>query len=70
LTIELRTMILIAGMSLPLSAQQQTDRALVRTLDGALAAGQMEQAKRTIDEMLARPHLALELLLETGAKLA
>src|SRR6266851_9589613 len=62
-------MILIAGMSLPLFAQQQTDRALAGALDRALAR-QMEQARQTLEEMLARPHLELEVLLETGAKLA
>ena len=69
-TYGLRTMILIAAMSLPLFAQQQTDRALAGALDRALAAGQMEQARQTLEEILARPHLELEVLLETGAKLA
>src|SRR5713226_816573 len=69
-TYGLRTIILIAAMSLPLFAQQPTDRALAGALDRALAAGQMEQARQTLEEMLARPHLELEVLLETGAKLA
>ena len=63
-------MILITGMSLPLCAQQQTGRALAGALDRALAAGQMEQARQTLEEMLARPHVELEVLLETGTKLA
>ena len=70
-THRLRTMILIAaGMSLSLFAQQQTDRAVAVALDRALAAGQMEQTRQALEEMLARPHVELEVLLETGAKLA
>jgi tetratricopeptide (TPR) repeat protein len=69
-TDRLRTMTLIAGMSLSLFAQQQTDRTPAAALDRALAAGQMEQARQALEEMLARPHLELEVLLETGAKLA
>jgi len=63
-------MISIAGMSLSLFAQQRTGRALPEALDRALAAGQMEQARQTLEEMLARPHVELEVLLETGTKLA
>ena len=66
----LRTMILIAGMSLSLLAQPQTGRTLAAALDRVLAAGQMEQARRALEEMLACPHVDLEVLLETGAKLA
>jgi tetratricopeptide (TPR) repeat protein len=69
-TYGLRTMILIAGMCLSLFAQQQTDRALAAALDRALAAGEMEQARQALNTMLARPHVELQVLLETGAKLA
>ncbi len=69
-TYGLPTIILIAGMSLSMFAQQQTDRALAAVLDRALAAGQIEQARRALDAMLARPHVELQVLLETGAKLA
>jgi tetratricopeptide (TPR) repeat protein len=66
----LRMMILIAGMSLSLFAQHQTDRVLEAAFDRVLADGEMEQARRTLDEMLLLPHVDLEVLLETGAKLA
>jgi tetratricopeptide (TPR) repeat protein len=67
---QLRTIILMAGMSLSLFAQQATDRELTAALDHALAAGQIEQAQRALEAMLAQPHVKLELLLEAGAKLA
>lgn len=66
----LRTMILIAAMSLSLSAQQPTGRALAAALDRALANGQNEQARQALEAILAQPHIELEVLLETGAKLA
>jgi tetratricopeptide (TPR) repeat protein len=49
-------MILIASMSLHSSAQEH--------------AGQIEQQRQALDRMLASPHVGLEVLLETGAKLA
>jgi tetratricopeptide (TPR) repeat protein len=70
LTEQLRNLIMIAGMSLCLFAQQPTDRALEAALDRALAAGQTEPARQALDQMLARPHVDLEVLLETGASLA
>jgi hypothetical protein len=51
-TDRLCTIILIAGMSLSLYAQQD-DRAPA-ALDRALAAGQMDQARQALEEMLAR----------------
>jgi tetratricopeptide (TPR) repeat protein len=63
-------MILIAGMSLYLFAQRRTDRALAAGVDRALAAGQVEQARQALDEMLAHPRVELQVLLEMGAKLA
>ena len=69
-THRLRTMILMAGMSLSLFAQQSVDRELTSALDQALAAGQTEQAGQALDAVLAQPHVKLELLLEAGAKLA
>ena len=66
----LRRMIFIAGMSLSLLAQEQTGRVSAAALDRVLAAGQMEQARQSLDQMLACPHVDLEVLLETGAKLA
>ena len=62
--------ILIAGMSLSLFAQEQTCRALAAALDRVLAAGQPARVRQVLDEMLACPHVELEVLLETGAKLA
>jgi tetratricopeptide (TPR) repeat protein len=62
--------ILLAAMSLPLFAQPPSDRALATALDRALAAGQVEQARQALEAMLARPQVDLEVLLETGAKLA
>ena len=61
---------MIAGMSLALFAQEQTGRASAAALDRALAAGQIEQARQALDQMLAYPHMDLEMLLATGAKLA
>src|SRR5579864_727271 len=69
-THRLRTMILMAGMSLSLFAQQSVDRELTSALDHAIAAGQTEQARQALDAVLAQPHVKLELLLEAGAKLA
>ena len=69
-TDQLRTMILMAGMSLSLFAQQAADHELTAALDHALAAGQIEQAQRALEAMLVQPHVKLELLLEAGAKLA
>ena len=69
-TDQLRTIFLIAGMSLSLFAQQATDRELTAALDHALAAGQMEQVRQALEAILAPPHVDLELLLEAGAKLA
>jgi tetratricopeptide (TPR) repeat protein len=69
-TDQMSTIILMAGMSLSLFAQQATDRELTAALDHALAAGQIEQAQRALEAMLVRPHVKLELLLEAGAKLA
>jgi tetratricopeptide (TPR) repeat protein len=66
----LSRMIFIAGMSLSLLAQEQTGRASAAALDRVLAAGQMEQARQALDQMLACPHVDLEVLLETGARLA
>ena len=66
----LRRMILIAGTSLSLFAQEQTGRVSAAALDRVLAPGQMEQARQALDQMLARPHIDLEVLLETGATLA
>ncbi len=66
----LRRIIFISGMSLSLLAQEQTGRVSAAALDRVLAAGQMEQARQALDQMLACPHVDLEVLLETGAKLA
>jgi len=63
-------MIMIAGVSLTLFAQKPDGRALAAALDRALANGQNDQARQALDTMLAQPHLELEVLLETGAKLA
>jgi tetratricopeptide (TPR) repeat protein len=70
LTEQLRDLIMMAGMSLSLFAQPPTDRALEAALDRALAAGQTEPARQALEQMLARPHVDLEVLLETGASLA
>lgn len=63
-------MILIGSTIVCLFGQAPTDRALEATLGRALAAGQTEQARQALEEMLARPHIDLEVLLETGATLA
>jgi len=70
LTDQLHTMILMAVTSLCLFAQQPSDRALTSDLDRALAAGQIEQARQSLESLLARPYVELEVLLEAGAKLA
>jgi len=64
----LRIVILMAGMSLPLFAQPPAEGA--PDLDGALARGQIEQARQALEAVLARPHVELDVLLETGGKLA
>jgi tetratricopeptide (TPR) repeat protein len=69
-TDRLRTVILITGMSLALFAQQPANRALAADLDRALASRQIEQVGQALEAILARPHVELEVLLETGAKLA
>ncbi len=62
--------VLVASIGLAGAAQPQTNSALAATLERAIAAGQTEQAQRALAELLARPHVELEVLLETGAKLA
>src|SRR5215472_17397166 len=52
------------------AAEQPSNRELAATLDRAIAAGQTEQAQRALAEMLARPRVELEVLLEAGSKLA
>ena len=64
----LRIVILMAGMSLPLFAQPPAEGA--PDLDGALARGQIEQARQALEAMLTRPHVELDMLLDTGGKLA
>jgi len=66
----LRAAFLIAISSLIAFAQGEADRALAASLDRALADGQTDQAQRIVSELLARPHVELEGLLEAGAKLA
>ncbi|PYT31653.1 MAG: hypothetical protein DMG58_11730, partial [Acidobacteria bacterium] len=66
----LGTAALVVWISLPGMAEQPTNRALAAALDRAIAAGQTEQTQRALAEMLARQHVELEVLLETGAKLA
>src|SRR5260370_1083942 len=61
---------LVVWIGLPGLAEQPTNRDLAVALDRAIAAGRTEQAQRALAEMLARPHVELEVLLETGAKLA
>ena len=61
---------LVVWISLPGRAEQPTNRALAAALERATAAGQTEQAQRALAEMLARPHVELDVLLEAGAKLA
>jgi tetratricopeptide (TPR) repeat protein len=63
-------MILIGSTNVCLFGQAPTDRVSEVTLGRALAAGQTEQARQALEEMLARPHIDLEVLLETGANLA
>jgi tetratricopeptide (TPR) repeat protein len=60
----------VVWFGLPSRAEQPTNRALASALDSAIAAGQTDQAQRALAEMLARPHVELDVLLETGAKLA
>jgi len=69
-TNRLRTIILVTGMCHFLFAQPPVDRALGGDLDRALADGQIEQVRQAVEAMLARPHVELDVLLETGAKLA
>jgi len=61
---------LVLWMSLQGRAEQPNNRALAAALERAIAAGETEQAQRALAEMLARPQVELEVLLETGAKLA
>jgi tetratricopeptide (TPR) repeat protein len=62
--------VLATWIGLPGAGQQQTNPALATAVDRAMAAGQTEQTQRALAEMLARPHVELEVLLETGTKLA
>jgi len=61
---------LVVWTGFPGVAEQPTNRALAAELEHAIAAGQTEQARRALAEMLARPHVELDVLLDTGAKLA
>jgi tetratricopeptide (TPR) repeat protein len=66
----LRSLILVALLSLLLSAQAAADQGLTATLDRALEGGQTERARQLVTEILAQPHIDLDVLLETGEKLA
>jgi tetratricopeptide (TPR) repeat protein len=61
---------LCAWLSMPLFPQVESSRVLARTVEHAIVAGQTEQARQALQQMLAQPHVELEVLLETGAKLA
>jgi tetratricopeptide (TPR) repeat protein len=67
---KLRSMILIAAISLSLSAQEPTSQALAAALDRALEGRQTERASQLVAEIVARPNIELNVLLETGEKLA
>src|SRR5882724_3432392 len=60
----------IAASRFAALAQHESDRGLAEALDRALAAGQMDEGRQVLSQLLARPHVELEVLLETGAKLA
>src|SRR5579872_3649650 len=51
-------------------AEQQSNRELASKVEGALAAGKTEDAREAVTEILGRPHVELEILLETGVRLA
>jgi predicted Zn-dependent protease len=61
---------LTACLSLPLYSQTEYPRALAQTLERDIAAGQTNLAQQALQQLLAQPHVELEVLLETGAKLA
>ena len=65
-----RTVVLIACVALSAFAQDQATRSLAAAIDRAIAQGHTDQAQHALAELLARPQVELEVLLETGAKLA
>jgi tetratricopeptide (TPR) repeat protein len=67
---KLRSMILIAAISLSLLAQEPTNQDLAAALDRALDGRQAERVRRLVAEIVARPNIELNVLLETGGKLA
>src|SRR5215469_4503782 len=66
----LHTVVAITWLSLPLYPQPENSRTLAKAVQGAIASGQIELARQALQQLLDRPHIDLELLLETGAKLA
>jgi predicted Zn-dependent protease len=66
----LHTAVAIAWLSLPLYPQPENSYVLAKAVQGAIASGQIELARQALQQLLNRPHIDLELLLETGAKLA
>ena len=63
-------MLLAAWVSVPVFAQEPGTREITAALDQALAGGHPDQAQRALAELLARPQVELDVLLEIGAKLA
>jgi predicted Zn-dependent protease len=66
----LRNMVLAAWVSQLVFAQQHDTRALASAVDRAVAEGRPDEAQKALAELLARPYVELEVLLESGAKLA
>ncbi len=60
----------IACLSLPVCSQPQSPRAIADTLERAVAAGQVTLAQQVLQQLLEQQHVDLEILLESGAKLA
>jgi tetratricopeptide (TPR) repeat protein len=62
--------LVLVAIGFPAFPQWPGGRDPARALNDALAAGQKEQAEQATEQILARPRVDLEVLLETGAKLA
>ncbi len=54
----------------PAFTQQESTRTLAAAVDRAVAEGRPGEAQKALAELLARPHVELEVLLESGASLA
>ena len=62
--------LLVGWPSQPASAQAESPRVLANKIEQAIGSRQMETAQQALRQLLEQPHVDLDILLETGGKLA